>query len=308
MNNPLFSIITPTLNRATTICEAIDSVLGQEYMPFEHIIIDGGSTDNTLKILAKYPHLKILSEPDQGIWDALNKGIALAKGEIIGHLNSDDRYMPGAFKKLCLALRNNPGAQAFCGGAEIFQTGPDGRDQVLFRYNNLPIKTLRLSDITRYVPITNARFFGKDVYQKVGPYNQEYALAADRDFFLRVWLAGIKTIPLEGVVYQYRWHRDSLTIKGSEGLQNPSRDDYLRICEAYLGSEGLPAEVREELLRWRAWEMICRSMDLAKAGAWKAAGDAFRRAIRTDPASLFRFAGLLPGRLAGSGKRGHDEP
>src|SRR5450755_2320688 len=90
----LVSIITVTYNSATTLAETMRSVEEQDYPDIEHIIVDGLSTDNTVNIAQRYPHTaQIISERDEGIYDAMNKGINAAKGEIIGILNSDDIYV-----------------------------------------------------------------------------------------------------------------------------------------------------------------------------------------------------------------------
>lgn len=97
MNKPLFSIITPTFNRRDFLEINIKSLLNQSYQNFEHIVIDGGSTDGTVELLKKYEsqyNMRWISEPDNGIYDAVNKGIKMAKGEIIAYLNSDDFYFP----------------------------------------------------------------------------------------------------------------------------------------------------------------------------------------------------------------------
>ena len=91
---PLISIVTPSLNQGAYIEENIKSVLEQKYPHFEHIIIDGSSTDGTIDILMKYGHVKWVSEKDNGQSEAINKGFKMAKGEIIGWLNSDDCYEP----------------------------------------------------------------------------------------------------------------------------------------------------------------------------------------------------------------------
>ena len=92
------SIITPSFNSAGHIQRAVNSVLEQNDTDFEHIIIDGGSTDGTLEILNKFEHLKIVSETDQGQSDAMNKGFELSSGDIVVYLNSDDYFVPGVFK------------------------------------------------------------------------------------------------------------------------------------------------------------------------------------------------------------------
>lgn len=100
-----FSIVTISFNHAEFIERTIQSVLDQNYPNFEHIIVDGGSTDKTVEILKKYPHLKWTSEPDKGVSNALNKGFKRATGDIIGWLNSDDYYAPNIFSTIAENLR-----------------------------------------------------------------------------------------------------------------------------------------------------------------------------------------------------------
>src|SRR4051812_48252088 len=102
MNLPKISIVTPTLNQGNFIEETILSVIGQNYPNLEYIILDGGSTDNTIEIIKKYEkHLAYWSsEPDKGQSDAINKGFKIATGDILGWINSDDYYMPGIFNHI----------------------------------------------------------------------------------------------------------------------------------------------------------------------------------------------------------------
>ncbi|MCX6004552.1 MAG: glycosyltransferase family 2 protein [Chloroflexi bacterium] len=92
------SIITPSLNSAKYLQTAINSVLLQDYENIEHIVVDGASTDGTVAVLRRYPHLKWISEPDNGQTHAMNKGYKLAAGDIVVYLNADDYFLPGAFK------------------------------------------------------------------------------------------------------------------------------------------------------------------------------------------------------------------
>src|SRR5262245_2614541 len=93
---PRISIVTPSFNQARYIGKTIESVSAQRYPDVEHIVIDGGSRDGTLDVLAGHPHLRVISEPDRGHADAVNKGFRLATGEIWAFLNSDDTLVPGA--------------------------------------------------------------------------------------------------------------------------------------------------------------------------------------------------------------------
>lgn len=103
---PLVSIVTPSFNQGRFIEETILSVKNQNYPHIEHLIIDGGSTDETLDVIRRYEgtyNLRWVSEPDEGQADALNKGFRLARGEVLGWLNADDTYQPGAVR-LAMAL------------------------------------------------------------------------------------------------------------------------------------------------------------------------------------------------------------
>ena len=105
---PLVSIVTPAYNAARFIRETVESIRNQDYPALEHIVIDGESTDGTLDILRQYPHLTWVSEPDRGQSHALNKGFRRARGEIVGWLNADDVYQPGAIKAAVAFMQAHP--------------------------------------------------------------------------------------------------------------------------------------------------------------------------------------------------------
>lgn len=109
------SVITPSLNSGKYIEQAIKSVLRQDYLSFEHIIIDGGSSDETLSVMRKYPHLLWISEPDNGQADAMNKGFAMSKGEIIVFLNADDFFEDGAFSVVSHAFEQYEKSEVIVG-------------------------------------------------------------------------------------------------------------------------------------------------------------------------------------------------
>jgi glycosyltransferase involved in cell wall biosynthesis len=235
---PLISIVTPCLNRAAMIGDAVDSVLAQNDPAVEHIIVDGGSTDGTLDVLARYPHLLVTSGPDKGIYDALNKGVGLARGRIIGHLNSDDVYEPGAFARVRAAFAADPALESVCGGALICDdrglvrdcSGPGDRD-------------LGFANALLGVPVINARFFTRALYDRVGPYSLDYRLAADRDFLVRAVLAGCRWRDLDAVLYRYRMHGGSATCTDDRRAQIKFIAENARLAETWLDRPNLPADL-----------------------------------------------------------------
>src|SRR3954470_7535542 len=107
-NCPKLSIITPSFNSIHTIRETLQSVASQNYPNLEHLVIDGGSTDGTLDVLREFPHVRWVSEKDEGHWHAMDKGIRMATGEAFAILNADDFYRPGVLQPVGEALAQHP--------------------------------------------------------------------------------------------------------------------------------------------------------------------------------------------------------
>ena len=244
------SIITASLNRKEFIGAAIESVLAQNYPDFEHWIIDGGSSDGTLTLLRQYPHLKVLSEPDRGVYDAWNKGIRRASGEVVGFLNSDDQYTPGTFGLVSESLAQSS-ALVFSGGSEIYQRTSSGTEVEMHRYADPRRYHLSVLNVTLGIPNINARFFRRSVFEIVGDFNAEYKLSADREFLLRAAMVEIPDRAREELVYRYRWHADSLTMnRGNESLLLAVTEAIL-IAEIYSELAMTSPADRLTLLDWR---------------------------------------------------------
>jgi len=245
---PFISIITPSLNRVQFIHHAIESVLSQNYETFEHIIIDGGSTDGTLDLLASYPHLRLVSEPDYGIYDALNKGVALARGKIIGHLNTDDTYEPRIFPSIAELFTKYPEIDAVSGGARIFERHSAGR-QTITEYGSMSLDELPYR-ATIGVPVFNAWFFRRTILDSIGPYSLEYSLIADRDFLIRCYLGKIRVFQNHSVVYHYLRHSGSLTINTAGNLSPNLRAENLRLAEKYIRSKSSDIVIKKYCKEW----------------------------------------------------------
>lgn len=185
--NIKISIITVSYNAVKTIEETINSVLNQSYSNIEYIIIDGGSRDGTVDIIKKYQD-KInvwISEPDKGIYDAMNKGIKLAKGDWIGIINSDDCYCIDAFDTILNTISKNQNAELIFGDLNIIDKNS--------KFINKLEPILQLDHIKHTMSIFHPTvFIKKEIYQSFGMFNLKYKLSADWDLLKRFYLNGVK--------------------------------------------------------------------------------------------------------------------
>lgn len=189
---PSVSIITPSLNQGKFIEKTILSVLGQDYPDMEYIVIDGGSTDDTLEILGRYSgRLKWISEPDRGQADAVNKGLSMAEGEILGWLNSDDTYNPMAVRKAVDKLMNNQHLLMVYGEAFFI----DKDDRVTGEYPTEEFSLRRLRD-TCFI-CQPAVFFKKEVIKTIGLLDANLQTCMDYEYWIRVG----KAFPAERIFY-----------------------------------------------------------------------------------------------------------
>lgn len=250
-NKPTISIITACLNRADFIADAVESVLQQNYTEVEHLVIDGGSTDGTLEVLSRYPHLHVTSEPDQGVYDAWNKGLNLAQGQIVGFLNSDDLYAANTFYDIAQVFVNNPNLQALMGKARIFRQSHDQTQETILVSSTCPIDKL-----LQTVPLSrlwiNAWFFRKSLFDQIGQFNWRYRLSSDREFLFRLAAEKIRYQRLEKIIYQYREHAGSLTFSNQEHNRLQSFKENLEIAERLLSEKSYPSEVRKASKFWHS--------------------------------------------------------
>ena len=175
----LVSIVTPSLNQARYLREAIESVRTQTYAPIEHIVVDGGSTDGSLDILAECGDVRWSSEPDRGQSHALNKGFGQAQGDVLGWLNADDAYEPHAVSEAIAAL-----ADAGLAYADVMRVNDDGVDPRRIRSRpqfNLWTELNLGGGI--YSP---AVFFTREALEAVGPLDESLHLTMDYDLWLRI--------------------------------------------------------------------------------------------------------------------------
>jgi len=199
---PRLSIITPTFNSAAHLEQTIRSVLKQEYPHLEYIIIDGGSTDGTLEMI-RHHETEITywsSQPDDGIADAFNQGIAAATGDVIGIINSDDFYAPHALERVALRYIETRDLLQH----ELFLL--HGDLQWLDGQGSRRMQPRRWPGAMHYdMPVLHPTcFVPRAVYDAVGLFDTDYRLAMDYDFMLRCWLSGVQFEYIPEVLAHFR--------------------------------------------------------------------------------------------------------
>jgi GT2 family glycosyltransferase len=178
---PLVSIVTPSLNQGRYLREAIESVRAQTYAPIEHVVVDGGSTDETLEILRSYEGLRWVSEVDHGQSHALNKGFALAQGEILGWLNADDAYLAEAVAEGVAALQEHDAGLVY---ADVTRVNDDGVNPRRIRSRPAFDLWTELNDgCGIYSPSV---FFTREALEQAGGVDESLHLAMDYDLWLRI--------------------------------------------------------------------------------------------------------------------------
>lgn len=224
------SIITATYNSAETVRDTIESVLLQDYNDIEYIIIDGGSKDNTLDIVYEYKDkiFKVISEPDKGIYDAMNKGIKLATGDVVGILNSDDFYTSNnVISKIVTEFKNNRNVDAVYG--DIHFVSSDDLNTCVRYYSSKMFHSgfMRFG----FMPAHPSFYVKRECYMKYGVYSLDYKISADFDLLVRFickYKISCKYIPMDFVTMR-RGGASTAGIKSKITLN----EENIRACKKY---------------------------------------------------------------------------
>ena len=200
---PKISLITITYNSAATLEDTIRSVVTQDYPSVEYIIKDGGSKDETLSIVSKFPEKisKVISEPDKGLYDALNKGLSVANGDIIGFLHSDDLYVHNSvLSKVAETFRTKNCDAVY---ADLYFVDRNDLDKVTRKWKSGQYKDGMF--LEGWMPPHPTFFVRREVYERLGNFNTDFKTSADYELMLRfIHKYKIKIAYLEDYIIKMR--------------------------------------------------------------------------------------------------------
>ena len=235
MTLPSISVITPCYNASEFIEDALLSVHRQGGVAVEHIVVDGASTDSTREIVKRYPTTRWLSESDHGQSDAINKGFLRATGDLVGWLNADDYYLPGALAAISSATHEHPEADVIYGDCVfVDREGKILRSKVEHEFDRSVLMYFGC-----YIPSTST-FFRRRVIESGLLLDCDYRVCMDFEFFARLANAGLKFHYVPQVVAGFRWHGSNVSTvnagrRAEERLRVQRRFGWQHLPESTLG-------------------------------------------------------------------------
>ncbi len=293
---PLVSIVTPSFNQARFLEDTLRSVLSQDYPRLEYIVIDGGSIDGSVEIIARYADRLAYWEsvPDRGQVDAINKGLRRARGEIVAWLNSDDLYMAGAVRQAVEALQAHPEAgMVYADGLMV-----DNQARLLdqHRYRGYSLLDLLCFEVLLQPTV----FMRREVLESVGYLRPDFDLILDHDLWVRM-VAERPAVHVSSFWAVERTHEEAKTIARAGAFVKEAE----RLLAEAEESELLAPMMRENRARIYASFHAFAARRLIDAGEYRQAATHFSRAMRIDPRVGLRYwykglqAGLSALGLAG---------
>jgi glycosyltransferase involved in cell wall biosynthesis len=248
---PRITIITPSYNQGRFIEETIQSVLSQGYPNLEYLIIDGGSTDNTVEVIKKYEAqiTHWVSEPDRGQTHAINKGLAIATGDIIAYLNSDDYYLPGALHKVADYFQNHP-QTSLCHGHCVYVDEQGNRIGE------------QIADISRFDEIIDLWgvwwkkrqfvqpevFWSRQITEQIGAFNESLYYVMDYEYWSRILRVGGRVGKVDAETTCFRF---TATQKSNQSAR--VAEELLRVVQPWLWDQSTPIAWQKKLALQAKW-------------------------------------------------------
>jgi glycosyltransferase involved in cell wall biosynthesis len=227
-----FSIITPSFNQGRFLPDCVESVLSQTGVEFEHIVTDAGSTDETVDVLKRYPHLQWLSEPDQGMSDGINKGFLQASGDWLMWLNCDDYLLPRALEKVAEHILKHPEADIVHGDCVYVN---EDKTPIRRKYDT-PLDEWDLLFVGCCIPSTST-FYRRGIIDAGHLLDLRFRNCMDWEYYLRLIRLGYRYTYIPQALAGFRWYDESTTKKNWQRMI----DEGLLSQREHINARGLPA-------------------------------------------------------------------
>lgn len=281
---PLISVITPVKNGEARLQRAIDSAAAQVW-PYEHIIVDGMSTDGTAAIIEKNQHriTKTIRAPDNSATEALRRGVCESSGDIICMLMSDDWIAENALTAVGTAFRTDQRLEIVVGAVKIVDeiTSPK-QDDTLFTAPQPPL------DINRFLgqPYAAAYFFRRSLWEKLNGFRLDYRYGADRDFMMRCHLCNAAALSIPDIVYVYSINVNSDTLVEKQSVVEAFLEDHLLMAKDWLSNSNMSNSKKKTIKQWRRTQVNELTARKIKAGRPLHGMQLFASAALRDPAQI----------------------
>lgn len=284
--NPLLTIFTLTTDVSDYVDETIRTV-PRDDKAIEHFIVHDGNTQFTEALASRYPWLRIFQGSGTGPTAAGAVAIARASGEFVFELNSDDRLLPGSIEALAKAASSQPDIEVWTGGTRIF-THDDALGDATVRILDDPAITgLTLQNVLDDLPLLTARFVRRQVYETLGSWSENFPSCSDREFVIRMALAGTREAPLGVRVSELRMHIGSGSMGNLENTVPPYLREHLILATRYFSDPRLPHSKRLQFRNWYAREALRKFYHESRLRCGREAWNTLRTAFQRDPLWLW---------------------
>jgi glycosyltransferase involved in cell wall biosynthesis len=251
-DRPLVSVVTPTFNQAGFLEQTLRSVRSQSYPNIEHLVVDGGSTDGTLDILRREGEngsIRWVSEPDSGMYEAVNKGVASATGDVLAYLNSDDAYLPWAIEAVMEVFAARHGVDVVYGdGIKVDEETGAQRLRLFAPFDRI--------SLANYESLMQpAVFWRRSLVERMGSFDAKLRYVADLDYWLRVAAADATIVHVDEVLAVERIHAGRLSSAQRDAMAAEDREMRARHAGALGGTAGRQLAVTRDI-RWQRWLFI----------------------------------------------------
>ncbi len=258
------SVVTPTLDAEAFLEACLASVEAQWDDGIEHVVVDGGSSDGTLSILAAYPQLRVLRQEGRGLYQALNQGVAAARGQYTLFLNGDDLLLPGAIAAARKALSASERIDLLYGPVRYVDEAGDELTEVGAAVADLAVETLCFG-----IPALNAKLIRRDRLLAVGGFDTRYAIAGDRAMLLKLARTAPVCQSLGQPLTAYRRHPGSLTLDPARRNRLAIHREHVQLAQDLIHEAQQIGPEREMLAGWQALErakLIAGTLASGRAG------------------------------------------